>query len=169
MVSDANHKETGSDAAAVADVPEAASAAGLGSRSMMTGVVTTEDYVPQERRPSHLENMIQMNRASLAKFDTANLVQALDNLDAIAAVPGLDGLFVGPSDLSIALSNGAKIDRLGEATLNAMKKVVAACKKNDIKFLNSVYDRDVTMRIDEIDFFLVLAIPPCRHPDVHSW
>jgi 4-hydroxy-2-oxoheptanedioate aldolase len=58
--------------------------------------------------------------------------EALDNLDAIAAVPGLDGLFVGPSDLSIALSNGAKIDRLGEATLNAMKKVVAACKKNGL-------------------------------------
>jgi 4-hydroxy-2-oxoheptanedioate aldolase len=58
--------------------------------------------------------------------------EALDNLDAIAAVPGLDGLFVGPSDLSIALSDGAKIDRLGEATLAAMKKVVAACKKNNL-------------------------------------
>ena len=42
--------------------------------------------------------------------------EALDNLDAIAAVPGLDGLFVGPSDLSIALSNGAGIDRLGAHT-----------------------------------------------------
>ena len=58
--------------------------------------------------------------------------EALDNLEAIAAVPGLDGLFVGPSDLSIALSNGAKIDRLGEATLNAMKKVVTACQKNHL-------------------------------------
>ena len=58
--------------------------------------------------------------------------EALDNVDAIAAVPGLDGLFVGPSDLSIALSNGAKIDRLGEATLAAMKKVVAACKTNGL-------------------------------------
>lgn len=58
--------------------------------------------------------------------------EALDNLDAIAAVPGLDGLFVGPSDLSIALSNGAKIDRLGAATIAAMQKVSAACKKNGI-------------------------------------
>jgi 4-hydroxy-2-oxoheptanedioate aldolase len=58
--------------------------------------------------------------------------EALDNLDAIAAVPGLDGLFVGPSDLSIALSNGDKIDRLGEATLAAMKKVKAACAKNNL-------------------------------------
>ena len=29
--------------------------------------------------------------------------EALDNLDAIAATPGLDGLFVGPNDLSISL------------------------------------------------------------------
>src|SRR6201987_5044620 len=29
--------------------------------------------------------------------------EGLDNLDEIAATPGLDGLYVGPSDLSIAL------------------------------------------------------------------
>ena len=50
--------------------------------------------------------------------------EALDNLDAIAAVPGLDGLFVGPSDLSIALSNGAKIDRLGQGTLDVSLKAL---------------------------------------------
>ena len=58
--------------------------------------------------------------------------EALDAVDEIAAVPGLDGLFVGPSDLSIALSNGAGIDRLGAATIAAMKKVSAAAKKNGI-------------------------------------
>lgn len=58
--------------------------------------------------------------------------EALDAVEAIAAVPGLDGLFVGPSDLSIALSNGAKIDRLGAGTLDAMKKVAAAAKKNGL-------------------------------------
>ncbi|MFO1034652.1 MAG: aldolase/citrate lyase family protein [Hyphomicrobiales bacterium] len=58
--------------------------------------------------------------------------EALDNLDAIAAVPGLDGLFVGPSDLSIALSNGAGIDRLGAHTIAAMKKVAAACQKHNL-------------------------------------
>lgn len=58
--------------------------------------------------------------------------EALDNLDGIAAVPGLDGLFVGPSDLSIALSKGAGIDRLGAGTLAAMKKVKAAAEKNKL-------------------------------------
>jgi 4-hydroxy-2-oxoheptanedioate aldolase len=58
--------------------------------------------------------------------------EALDQLDGIAKVKGLDGLFVGPSDLSIALSNGAGIDRLGPKTLEAMKKVAAACKANGL-------------------------------------
>ena len=33
---------------------------------------------------------------------------ALDNVDAIAATPGLDGLFVGPNDLSITLRTGTR-------------------------------------------------------------
>src|SRR5437868_3306903 len=35
---------------------------------------------------------------------------ALDNLDAIAATPGIDALFLGPADLSIALSKGGNVD-----------------------------------------------------------
>jgi 4-hydroxy-2-oxoheptanedioate aldolase len=58
--------------------------------------------------------------------------EALALVDEIAAVAGLDGLFVGPSDLSIALSNGKAIDRLGQGTLEAMKEVAAACKANGL-------------------------------------
>lgn len=36
--------------------------------------------------------------------------QALHNLDAILAVPGIDAVFVGPSDLSVSLSGGADLD-----------------------------------------------------------
>src|SRR3984893_5022603 len=37
---------------------------------------------------------------------------ALDNVIAIAATPGIDALFLGPADLSIALSQGATVDPL---------------------------------------------------------
>ena len=57
---------------------------------------------------------------------------ALDAVEEIAAVPGLDGLFVGPSDLSIALSNGAGIDKTATYTLEAMKRVAAAAAKNKL-------------------------------------
>ena len=65
-------------------------------------------------------------------FSMVETVEALDNVDDIAATPGLDGLFVGPSDLSITLSMGAGIDRLGKNTLAAMEKVAAAAKANGI-------------------------------------
>ena len=39
---------------------------------------------------------------------------ALDCLDAILDLDGIDGVLVGPADLSIALNNGAAVDPLGE-------------------------------------------------------
>lgn len=36
--------------------------------------------------------------------------QALDNLDAILATRGIDGVFVGPVDLSVSLSGGERLD-----------------------------------------------------------
>ncbi len=42
---------------------------------------------------------------TLAMIETRT---ALQNLDAIVDTPGVDGLFLGPSDLSIALSDGKK-------------------------------------------------------------
>jgi len=58
--------------------------------------------------------------------------EALDIVEKIAAVPGLDGLFVGPSDLSIALSKGAELNRLSAANLAAMKKIVEVAHKNNL-------------------------------------
>lgn len=46
-------------------------------------------------------------------------VDACENLDAIMAVPGIDGVFVGPSDLSITLSDGARVEALASHVLDA--------------------------------------------------
>lgn len=50
---------------------------------------------------------------------------AMDNLDAILATPGLDGVFVGPSDLSISLSQGAEWNPTAPGVIDLMKRVVA--------------------------------------------
>jgi 4-hydroxy-2-oxoheptanedioate aldolase len=55
--------------------------------------------------------------------------EALKNLDAIAAVEGIDVLFVGPSDLSITLSDGAVLDPVSTEVEAALDKIVAAAKK----------------------------------------
>jgi len=75
--------------------------------------------------------LLQAN-AMTKVFAMVETQAALDAVDEIAAVPGLDGLFVGPSDLSIALSNGAELNKTSEKTLKAMKHIAAAAEKNGL-------------------------------------
>jgi 4-hydroxy-2-oxoheptanedioate aldolase len=55
--------------------------------------------------------------------------EALKNVDAIAAVKGIDVLFVGPSDLSITMSDGAVLDPHSKEVEAELDKVIAAAKK----------------------------------------
>ena len=54
---------------------------------------------------------------------------ALDNLEGIVDTPGIDGLFLGPSDLSIALSNGKSLDPTAKEVDRALDRMVAAAQK----------------------------------------
>jgi 4-hydroxy-2-oxoheptanedioate aldolase len=63
--------------------------------------------------------------------------EGLENLDEIAATPGLDGLYIGPSDLSIALGlpPRAVVDGVGEdrrALADAIERVLEACRANGL-------------------------------------
>jgi len=66
------------------------------------------------------------NIVTLAMIETQT---ALDNVDAIAATPGIDVLFVGPSDLSITLTNGAELDPHSAKVEAALDKIIAAAHK----------------------------------------
>lgn len=50
--------------------------------------------------------------------------EALRNLESILAVDGIDGVFVGPSDLSIALSAGERVDPEADEVTEALADVV---------------------------------------------
>ncbi len=62
------------------------------------------------------------NRLHLA-FAMIETEAALEALDEILAVPGIDGVFVGPSDLSIALSGGRGLDPHAPAVDRALDRV----------------------------------------------
>jgi 4-hydroxy-2-oxoheptanedioate aldolase len=51
---------------------------------------------------------------------------ALDNMEAIAATPGIDALFLGPADLSIALSNGADVDPMSGEVDRQLDRIMRA-------------------------------------------
>lgn len=57
---------------------------------------------------------------ALAMIETP---EALSALDDILAVPGLDGVFVGPADLSLTLSNGSSLDPAGAGTAETAARI----------------------------------------------
>lgn len=93
-----------------------------GTRSWGTyATVSHPELSPSE----YLKNA---NAISMA-FAMVETRQALDAVDAICSTPGLDGVFVGPSDLAISLSNGKSNDSQVKETQDALKGIVAAAKK----------------------------------------
>ena len=84
-------------------------------RAVPTTGLTPAEYFAQANRRT----------VTIAMIETR---AALDALDGILAVPGIDGVFVGPSDLSIALFDGAKVDALAPEVDKAFDHVVARAK-----------------------------------------
>jgi 4-hydroxy-2-oxoheptanedioate aldolase len=58
--------------------------------------------------------------------------EALDNLDDILSVPGIDAVYVGPADLSITLGLPPSADNDAPIFNDALKKIVDACKKHGV-------------------------------------
>jgi 4-hydroxy-2-oxoheptanedioate aldolase len=58
--------------------------------------------------------------------------EALKNLDDILSVPGVDAIYVGPSDLSLALGYKPRLDQTDAGVVEAQKKIVAACQKHGV-------------------------------------
>jgi 4-hydroxy-2-oxoheptanedioate aldolase len=70
--------------------------------------------------------------SQLLKFAMIETRDALDRLDAIAATPGLDGLYVGPSDLSLALGSSQGFDKDEPALMDAYRAVAEACARHGL-------------------------------------
>lgn len=72
----------------------------------------------------------------LLAFAMIETAEGFENLEEIVATPGLDGIYVGPSDLTFALFQGrlrAGLDREEPEMIAAFRKIVAACRKAGIR------------------------------------
>jgi 4-hydroxy-2-oxoheptanedioate aldolase len=86
------------------------------ARALMLNGLSMPEYLAQAN-----DNIVTM-----AMIETRT---ALKNLDAILATPGIDGVFVGPSDLSITLSDGKTLDPHSKDVDATCEKIVAAARK----------------------------------------
>jgi 4-hydroxy-2-oxoheptanedioate aldolase len=76
--------------------------------------------------------------------------RALSNCELSLRVPGISFAEWGPGDMGMSLGFPDNHDEPYPPAMEAARsRVLAACKANGIKFLSSVYEHNVAMRIDE--------------------
>ena len=58
--------------------------------------------------------------------------EGLENVEEIAATPGVDGIYVGPADLALALGLPPTLDVVEPAHVDAVAKIKESCKRHGI-------------------------------------
>jgi 4-hydroxy-2-oxoheptanedioate aldolase len=65
---------------------------------------------------------------TLAMVETA---EALSNVAEIASTPGLDGLYIGPGDLSLSLGGTQRVDLTEPHLVEALDAILASARRHD--------------------------------------
>jgi len=68
----------------------------------------------------------------ILKLAMIETTQALDNMDAIMATPGLSGVYIGPSDLSLSMGHTPKLDQEEPAVVKEIARIRETAKKHGI-------------------------------------
>ena len=70
---------------------------------------------------------------TIVTFAMIETAQALDNLDAILSVEGLDAIYIGPSDLSLALGCKPVFDDVDPPVAQAIEHILARAKAHGVR------------------------------------
>lgn len=69
---------------------------------------------------------------AIVRFAMIETAQALDNLDAILSVEGLDAVYIGPSDLSLSLGCRPAFDELDPKAAQAVDHILARARAHGV-------------------------------------
>ena len=90
---------------------------------------------------------------TLAMIETQ---EAMANLKEIVDTPGLDGVYIGPSDLALALGLPAYGDQPQEEHLETVKHILATCKKHGMVSGMHTSSLEYTKKYLELGFNMVM-------------
>lgn len=74
---------------------------------------------------------------------------AMDNIDAILGLDGLDMALVGPNDLSVALSSGGNLDIRAPFMKEALAEILAKCREHEVIAAIFANDLDYALPLAE--------------------
>jgi 4-hydroxy-2-oxoheptanedioate aldolase len=80
-------------------------------------------------RGTQASQHLETENSTTVIFAMIETRRALDAVEEIAAVDGIDGLFVGPNDLSLTLSNGARVGPSDPALEGPLGRIAEAAKR----------------------------------------
>ena len=95
--------------------------------------------MPLQGHTAPVDYLRDANNGTLT-FAMVEAATALANVDAIAATPGIDGLFVGPYDLATALSSGTAQDVQARNVEEAIDRICSTANKANK--IPGIYCRD---------------------------
>lgn len=72
----------------------------------------------------------QQANAAIVTLAMVETAEALHNLDEIASTPGLDGLYVGPGDLSLSLERSQRVDPTDPVLVEALQAIGDAARRH---------------------------------------
>ena len=112
----------------------------INSRAECEALVGAVRYAPEGYRSFGPTRALWYAGADYAKEANRNILaiamietkQALQNLDDILATPGLDGIYIGPSDLGLSLGGIPKLDQTDPPIVDAIKTILKAAKKHGV-------------------------------------
>lgn len=80
-------------------------------------------FAAPRKAASDMQAWLRKSNALTTAFAMVETRQALDALDGILDTPGIDGVFLGPSDFSIAWTGGAEVDPLREDMMETVADI----------------------------------------------
>jgi 2-keto-3-deoxy-L-rhamnonate aldolase RhmA len=122
-------------------------------RSQVEECVRYLKYTPQGRRGAVLarghtafkagpllETLAALNNESMLVVQVETK-EAVDRLDEILSVPGVDAALIGPTDLSVALGVGGQMEH--PALVGAIEATMAACARHNV--VPAIHTNDTAM------------------------
>lgn len=110
--------------------------------------------LPRHGKGTQADWLKESNQRTLA-FAMVETRAALAALDGILETPGIDGIFVGPSDFSIAWSNGAKVDSTLEDMMETIASIAERTRKAGKHAAIYVIDPAISGRVVKMGYRLL--------------
>ena len=123
--------------------------------------VSATRFVPVGERsfgPRHAASLYAIDSNEyLQEFDRCSLAlamietrEAYDNLDEIINVEGIDGVLIGPGDLSISFRQNPVPDAYGVDTIDVVKDIVTRCKQAGKKTAAFSFDSQAANMLNQL-------------------